>query len=169
MTVLPPAGPTSLARLTVDENDQYSLQVLLHTIESGKVESIDQFLKLCDKISDYSTYKFCPGFDYDSYMENYREKIQYHPSQVQITTNPFKRVQSSHCTMWYKLPKNATKVQKSLLSVLCGACKRLWGQLDRALQHCTSYGPRRKIKRQQSSSNYPLKYMSPASLMKRKK
>ena len=37
----PPAGPTSLARLTVDENDQYSLQVLLHTIESDKVESVD--------------------------------------------------------------------------------------------------------------------------------
>ena len=58
----PPAGPTSLARLTVDENMQYLLQVLLHTIESGELESVDQFLKLCDKISDYSTYKFCPGF-----------------------------------------------------------------------------------------------------------
>ena len=46
----PPAGPTSLARLTVDENMQYSLQVLLHTIESGEVESVDHFMKLCDKI-----------------------------------------------------------------------------------------------------------------------
>ena len=69
----PPAGPTSLARLTVDKNMQYSL----------------------------------------------------HPSQVQLTTSPFKRVQSSHCTMWHKLPKNATKAQKSSLSVLCGSRKRL--------------------------------------------
>ena len=163
----PPAGPTSLARLTVDDNHEYMLQVLLHTIKSGKLESVDHFLKLCNKISDYSTYKFCPGFDYNSYMENYHEKIRYHPSQVQITT-PFKRVQSSCCTMWHKLPKNATKAQKSSLSVLCGACKRLRGQLDRTLQHCTSYSPRRKIKRQQPSSNFPLKYMSPASLKKRK-
>ena len=58
----PPAGPTSLARITVDKNMQYWLQVLLHTIESGEVESGDHFMKLCDKISDYSTYKFCPGF-----------------------------------------------------------------------------------------------------------
>ena len=164
----PPAGHTSLARLTVDENMQYSLQVLLHTIESGEVESVDHFMKLCDKISDYSTYKFCPGFDYDLYMEKYHSKIRYHPSQIQITTSPFKRVQSSHCTMWHKLPKNATKAQKSSLSVLCSTCKRLRGQLDRALQRCTSYSPRRKIKRQQPSSNYPLKYMSPASLKKRK-
>ena len=164
----PPAGPTSLARLTVDENMQYSLQVLLHTIESGKLESVDQFLKLCNKIPDYSTYKFCPGFDYDTYMEKYNDKIRYHPSQVQVTRSPFKRVQSSHCTMWHKLPKNATKAQKSSLSVLCGSCKRLWGQLDRALQRCMSYSPRRKIKRQQPSSNYPLKYMSPAILKKRK-
>ena len=46
--------------------------------------------------------------------------------------------------------------------------KRLRGQLDRALQRCMSYSPRRKIKQQQPSSNYPLKYMSPASLKKRK-
>ena len=43
----PPAGPTSLARLTVDE---YTLQVLLHTIESGKLESVDHFLKLQQNI-----------------------------------------------------------------------------------------------------------------------
>ena len=164
----PPAGPTSLARLTVDENMQYTLQVLLHSIESGKLESVDQFAELCDKISDYSKYKFCPGFDYDSYMEKYHNKIRYHPSKVLVTTSPFKRVQSSNCTMWHKLPNNAPKAQKLSLSVLCGMCKRLRGELDRALKRCTSYSPRRKLKRQQPSSNYPLKYMSPASLKKRK-
>lgn len=165
----PPAGPTSLARLTVDENMQYSLQVLLHTIESGKVESTDHFAKLCNKISDYSSYKFCPGFEYELYMEKYYTKIRYHPSQVLITTSPFKRVQSSLCKMWHKVPKNATKAQKSSLSMLCGTCKRLRGELDRASKRCANYSPRRKIKRQQPSSNYPLKYMSPASLKMRKR
>ena len=95
----PPAGYTSLARLSVDGNAQYKLQVLLHTIESGELENTDQFKELCDRISDYSKYKFCPGFDYDAYMSNYYKKIRYHPSKVQITTHPFKRVQSSKCTM----------------------------------------------------------------------
>lgn len=60
----PPAGYISLARLSIDGNAQYKLQVLLNTIESGELESTDQFKELCDKISDYSKYKFCPGFDY---------------------------------------------------------------------------------------------------------
>ena len=64
----PPAGYTSLARLSVDGNAQYNLQVLLHTIESGELESTDQFKQVCDRISDYSKYKFCPGFDYETYM-----------------------------------------------------------------------------------------------------
>ena len=161
----PPAGPTSLARLTVDENMQYTLQVLLHTIESGEVESPEQFTELCDRISDNSTYKFCPGFDYDSYMDRYYNKICYHIAKVQVTTSPFRRVQSSDCTM---LPKNAAKAEKSSLTVLCGMCKRLCSELDRALQRCMGYSPHRKVKRQQPSSNYPLKYMSLASLKRRK-
>ena len=57
----PPAGYTSLACLSVEGNAQYKLQVL-HTIESGELESTDQFKELCGRISDYSKYKFCPGF-----------------------------------------------------------------------------------------------------------
>lgn len=164
----PPAGYTSLARLSVDGNAQYKLQVLLHTIESGELESTDQFKELCGRISDYSKYKFCPGFDYDAYMSKYHKKIRYHPSKVQVTTHPFKRVQSSKCTMWYKLPKNASAADKASLTVLCGECKRLRSELDRSLQRCVGYSPRRKVKRQQPSSNYPLKFMSPASHKKRK-
>ena len=119
-------------------------------------------------ISDNSTYKFCPGFDYDSYMDRYYNKIRYHIAKVQVTTSPFRRVQSSDCTMWHKLPKNAAKAEKSSLTVLCGMCKRLRSELDRALQRCTGYSPHCKVKRQQPSSNYPLKYMSPASLKRRK-
>ena len=164
----PPAGYTSLARLSVDSNAQYNLQVLLHTIESGELESTDQFKQLCDRISDYSKYKFCPGFDYETYMNEYHKKIRYHPSKVQITTHPFKRVQSCKCAMWYKLPKNAPAADKASLTALCGMCKRLRSELDRSLKRCVGYSPRRKVKRQQPSSNYPLKYMSPASLKKRK-
>ena len=164
----PPAGYTSLARLSVDGNAQYKLQVLLHTIESGELESTNQFKELCGRISDYSKYKFCPGFDYDVYMSKYHEKIRYHPSKVQVTTHPFKRVQSSKCAMWYNLPKNASAADKASLTVLCGRCKRLRSELDRSLLRCTGYSPRRKIKRQQPSSNYPLKFMSPASRKKRK-
>lgn len=101
-------------------------------------------------------------------MSKYHEKIRYHPSNVQITAHPFKRVQSSKCTMWYKLPKNASAAETASLSVLCSTCKRLRSELDRSLERCTGYSPRRKVKRQQPSSNYPLKYMSPASVKKRK-
>ena len=164
----PPAGYTSLAKLRVDGNGQYKLQVLLHTIESRELECTDQFKELCNRISDYSKYKFCPGFDYDACMSKYHKKIRYHPSKVQITTHPFKRVQSSKCTMWFKLTKNASAADKTSLTALCGICKHLCSELDRSLQRCCSYSPRRKVKRQQPSSNYHLKYMSPASLKKRK-
>ena len=158
-----------MARLSVDGNVKYKLHVLLHTIESGELESIDQFKELCDRISDYSKYKFCPGFDYDAYMSNYYKKIRYHPSKVQITTHPFKCVQSSKCTMWHKLSKNASVADKVSPTALCGMCKHLRSELDRSQQRCIGYSPRRKVKRQQSSSNYPLKYMSPASLTHNKK
>ena len=83
-----PAGYISLARLSVDSNAQYKLQVLLHTIESGELESTDHFKELCGRISDYSKYKFCPGLDYDAYMSKCHKKIRYHPSKVQVTNSP---------------------------------------------------------------------------------
>ena len=68
--------------------------------------------------------------------------------------------------MFHKLAKNASIIEEGLECVSCGACKRLVSDLNQRLK--TAVSSPDKVKRQQRSSNCPLKYMSPSSQKKRK-
>ena len=68
--------------------------------------------------------------------------------------------------MWHQLAKNACVEEKMLLTVLCRECKRLQHHLEH--QKCRSQvSPARQIARQQPSSSFKLKYLSPASVVKK--
>ena len=81
---------------------------------------------------------------------------------------PFARVDSVNCKLWFTLASNATSVEKSCSEVRCSACKRLVTDLDCQRRHTLAESPSRKLKRQSSSLRARLTYMSPASQQRRK-
>ena len=111
-------------------------------------------------------YKFCPGVDLFEYETKYFSKIRYDVKNLRRANSPFERIDSCNCLLFHKLAKNASIIEKELECVLCSACKRLVSDLNQRLK--TAVSSPVKVKRQQTSSNCPLKYMSPSSQKKRK-
>ena len=62
----------------------------------------------------------------------------------------------------------ATLQEKSSDEVLCSCCKRMITDLECQKKKSSLVSPGKQIKRQSTSSNYPVKYLSPASVKKRK-
>ena len=156
----PPAGTISRARVIVQEDGNFNFQILLQSKESGKLETVDEFYRLCEMM------KFCPGIDADMYEATYFSKIRYHMKTVHCSEIPFRRIDSTNCSKWHKLAKNASIIEKDMDSVPCSACKRLISDLNQRLK--TAVSSPNKVKRQQPDSHCPLKYMSPSSQKKRK-
>ena len=147
---------------------QYEVHVIMRKLESGVFESVANVQELCNKFSAQSNYKFCPGIDPQHYKLHYYEAIRFDIKSVRQTMEPFARVDSINCKLWYQLASNATSAEKCCSEVRCSACKRLVTDLD-CQRRCTlAESPCRKIKRQSSSSRARLTYMSPASQQRRK-
>lgn len=160
----PPAGAVSRTRVVVQEDGHYYFQVLLLTKEEGTITSTDHFLSLCEMMANGNNdYKFCPGIDPETYENDYFSKIRKNVCQFEC---PFKRIDSCNCQLFHKLAKNASIIEKGLECVPCSACKRLISDLNQRIK--TAVTSPARVKRQNPSSNCPLKYMSPRSQKKRK-
>ena len=96
----------------------------------------------------------------------YFSKIRYDVKNLRRIDYPFESIDSCNCLWFHKLAKNASIMEKGLESVCCRACKRLVSDLNEHLK--TALSSPDKVKRQQPSSNCPLKYMSPSSQKRRK-
>ena len=163
----PPAGSISRTRVVVYEDGSFYFQVLLRSKESGTMETVDHFLSVCAMMAnEKGEYKFCPGVDLFEYETKYFSKICYDVKNLRRANSPFERIDSCNCLLFHKLAKNASIIEKELECVLCSACKRLVSDLNQRLK--TAVSSPVKVKRQQTSSNCPLKYMSPSSQKKRK-
>ena len=82
LRVCPPAGLVSVARIFVSDLGEYKLQVLLRTIEKGRISSVEAFIPLYSKISQSGGYKFCPGVKFGLYNEKYAS-VLYDESKCQ--------------------------------------------------------------------------------------
>ena len=163
----PPAGTSSRTRIVVHEDGTYYFQVLLHSKETGRMETVDQFLSACGMMANENgDYKFCQGIDPSEYETKYFSIIRYDIKTLRCVGHPFRRIDSCNCLLFHKLAKNASIMEKDLECVLCSACKRLVSDLNQRLK--TAVSSPVKVKRQQPSSHCPLKYMSPSSQKKRK-
>ena len=163
----PPAGSISRTRVVVHEDRSFFFQILLRTKTSGKLQSVDEFLGLCEMMANSKgEFKFCPGIDPTVYQSTYFSKIRYDLKQVRRMEHPFERIDSSGCLLYHTLPKNSSIVERELDCVQCSSCKRLVSDLNQRLKSAVSSSD--KVKRQQPSSHCPLKYMSPTSKQKRK-
>ena len=166
------SGLISVARITFNQVEPsgftYDLQVLFSSIETGSVANLDEFMSVCSKLSTDAQYKFCPGLNEKFYYDTFFATIRYHINSVRIWEKPFNRIDSKNCSMWHQLSKNQSKEEKKSLEVLCGSCKRLCTNLEYRKRQ-TDVSPARKVARQQSSSHFKLKYLSPLSTAARKK
>ena len=138
------------------------MQVLFKVKEEGRVETVEEFKVICQKLID-SRMKFCPGVSLEEY-EGYKEVIRYDQKKVLITTEPFKRVASVDCLLWFPITRYASREKKVAAEVVCTACVTLIHDLREAKKRLSCVTSEDKVQHQQASSNYPLKYLSPTSL-----
>ena len=150
-------------------NHIMDVQALLHTVEEGNVATPEDFKVLCERIADCRNYKFCPGFQVEEY-EQYKEVIRYDPKRVWIVDFPVKRIESANCEHWFPLSqgRSVTKKKRETSEVLCQECMQLRHYLRESVQRLSSVTPEDKVQHQQADSFYPMKYLSPQSLQRRK-
>ena len=166
------AGYISIARIvfypSINEPSLCcDIQILLTSYQKGSVSDVDQAIDFCFIISKKGDYKFCPGLDQKEYYDRYFAMIRYYLKSVRLWDRPFKRIDSVKCFLWFQLKQNAPTAEKSNQAVLCRSCKRLHSDLDYQYKR-SDVSPARRLKRQHPSSTFKLKYLSPASVLKRK-
>ena len=163
-----PFGFTSRVQVTI-RGMEYEVHVMMKKLISGTLmKSVRDVKELCRQFRAGSGYKFCPGIDPKYYNSHYFETIRFDIKSVRKTAEPFARVDSVNCNLWFLLASNATAAEKASMEVHCTACKRLIHYLNCQRRRTLAESPSRKLKRQLSSSRARLSYMSPASQNKRK-
>ena len=109
------------------------------------LESVADAQELCKKFSAHSNFKFCPGIDSLEYESQYHDPIRFNIRSVQQTTQPFSRVDSVNCKLWFELASNATSAERGSKEVRCSACKRLVTDLKYQKKITLSESPSRKL------------------------
>ena len=130
------------------------------------MQTTDEFKELCRKLID-SRMKFCPGISMEEYA-GYKEIVRYDLKKVHITTEPFKRVASVDCLLWFPVTRYDRRERKMAAEVVCTACTTLLHDLREAKKRLSHVTPEVKVQHQQAGSHYPLTYLSPTSLNTRK-
>ena len=67
----------------------YDVQVLLNSFQSGIIESLNDVDCIMSMVSQKSTYKFCPGLEYQSCFDHYFAVIRYRIKPVRLWERPF--------------------------------------------------------------------------------
>ena len=149
----------------MSEQGDYELQVLLKTIEKGKLLGVDAFIHLCLKICQLGGYKFCPGGNIGVYNEKYASVLHRKSKSVKILSEPFERVESPNYQKWHKLAHNSV-FERDLSDVMCQACKKMCSYLDQLVRTAVAVPSARKASHHDPSSTCPISSLSPASQKK---
>ena len=123
--------------------------------------SSEDFSSLCERLTDPKM-KFCAGITEEEY-DQYRDVLRYDQKGVLISEERFKRICSVQCKLWFPIARSCSKAQKRSSEVMCVECAKLKGYLKNSADRIAAVSPGHKVQHQQSSSHYPLKYLSPAS------
>lgn len=87
---------------------------------------------------------------------------------MKIVSVPVKHISSTKCRLWYPVARSISKERKNEHEVLCAECVSLQMQLQIASKRLANVPSEVKIQHQQAQSNFPMSYLSPNSLHKRK-
>lgn len=164
----PPIGMINRVRIVISEDGSYDFQVIFCSKEKGTIDTVTDFIRICEKITINSAFKFCPGIDAHTYDTKYFSVIRYDLKSVRRRTHPINRIDSHKCLLWHQLAKNASIFEKDMTAVLCSFCKRLRSDLEYNVKKAATVTPSEKENRLKPSSHFPEKYLSPKSLKKKK-
>ena len=127
----------------------------------GNISSVDGFLSM----KRLASQAFCPGINVEVFSETYASVLRYESKSVRVATEPFSRVDSPNCSMWHRLAKNASILEKDMDDVMCQPCKKMRSHLDQHVGASLAVTPTKKAARLEPSSRCPLSALSPAYLM----
>ena len=96
-------------------------------------EDTYDIISQCKIIDQNLPFKLCPGIDYEVYMKDSYEVIQFHLKSIRLTEFPFCRIDSVKCDLLLELAHNPTKEEKDALEVKCYPCKCLVRDLERQI------------------------------------
>ena len=108
----------------VIKGNEYIANVLGVLLQSGSLRNDEEVHELCKMFSDKSSYKFCPGIDWNLYEKQYHEVFCYHPKYVRVSLVPYQHIDSVNCACWCELSSNAPLADKFAKEVMCSSCTK---------------------------------------------
>ena len=112
--------------------------------------------------------KFCPGISAAEEYKQYKDVMRYDRKGVRVVEAPAKRIASTNCRLWYPVARNVTKEKKKSAEILCPDCVRLQCCLQQDVKRLSGVPAKVKAQHQQAQSHYPMMYLLPESIRKRK-
>ena len=101
--------------------------MLLREVQQGVLTTVhleNQVFEICRKFSlESPIYRFCPGIDPMEY-DNMCETICFGIKSLRRTYEPFCRVESVNCLIWYELQANCRKERQVADSVILSTLYR---------------------------------------------
>lgn len=137
----------------------YQFQVFFKTDESSLCDP-KRLNVLSQQLLPSSEYVICPG------IPDYPQEIRFKMTHLHEWGQPFGRLDADACALWH-IPDNARQHPTSPLYNACKQCKQLHHDIQQLLKKTADVTTDEKLARVDISSNYPLKYLSPASAKKR--
>ena len=130
-------------------------------------DSLPPHRTICDLLSTLlanSGYVLCPGIR--DFTGEFSETVRFKPKHLRVWTQQVSRHDSEECTLWLK-PSNQKLPPGSPLKNTCQSCRLLHRSLVAIRGRALEASPGHKERWTDPSSNRPVKYLSPASQMKR--
>ena len=151
-------GPLANLRLCVMADSgavKYKRQVLFKTISDGEY-SVNKVQVYLEQLRPHSGYKGYPG------LKKYPEEVRFETKNVCSWGMPFNCVDAQSCALWH-IPNNVQHPTGDILRDTCRPCRLLYHDLCRLVETARNVSMEQKIARTSVQSNYPIKYLSPAS------
>ena len=111
----------------------------MKAVEEGTLVSSEDFSSLCKRLTDPKM-NFCAGITEEEY-DQYRDVLRYDQKGVLISEEPFKRICSVQCKLWFPIARSCSKAQKRSSEVMCVECVKLKGYLKNSADRIAAVFP----------------------------
>ena len=166
-------GPFHPVRLLLHVNGAWSLQCPIYehiVVRKGKLQTLEDTSSLIELAKDLlcGDNTLCPGM-----LEDYKD-LGYKPENIRIMAGPVKSIHASSCKIWHT-PSSRQKVSSKSRSNasdpqwkrVCTECLGVLRYVRKKVKAKKNVDEATKAKRQEPSSHFPWKYLSPGSKSKR--
>ncbi len=138
----------------------FKFEVHFVTLSSG-LTSDPEFVSLLETLLPESKYRVCPGLP-----EDVISQLDWECSTARRWGFPFHRVDHQDCKLWFPLEKESPRARLKRMTT-CKCCTQLLYYVRKKSKERHSTSEATMARRTDPSSNYPLKFLSPASRKKR--